>query len=395
MAYTPPFIDATGLHLPVYQDVIDLYTSNFQSIYGPGVYLGNDSADFQLLSIFALAISDSYAAAQLDFNNHSPNFAIGPALDSVVKINGLARKIASFSTCTVTVSGAPGTTINSGVVRDSVPQQGFLWSLPSSVTIPMGGSIDTIATCQVIGTVNALSGQLNIISSPVAGWNSVINAAAANLGQPVETDSQLRTRQAISTELPSITMLAGTIAGIAALLGVTRYNVDENPTNVTNANGNPPHSITAVVEGGDTGAIAQAIYNNKGIGCYTNGTVVVVVTDPNSGTVQNVRFDRPAYVPIFVTLNVHALPGFTTATQTAIQAAIVEYLNDLQIGELVTLSAMYAVAMSVTPNIEVPTFSVRSVFLDISASPSSTADIILTFTQVAQGVTANVVVNLV
>ena len=395
MAYSPPSIGPAGFTVPSFQDILDFLKSNTQDIYGPGEYLGNDSALFQVISIVSLATSDAYSGAILDFNNHSPNFATGAALSSVVKLNGLTRKVASFSTCLVTVSGAPGTTINNGIVRDSVPQQGALWDLPSVVLIPVGGSVDTVATCQVVGALNALPGQLNLIATPTAGWTSVTNATAAILGQPVETDSQLRTRQAISTELPSITIFAGTLAGVEAVAGVTRATGDENPTNVVNANGNPAHSITMVVEGGTDADVAQAIYNNKGLGCFTNGTIHVNVTDPNSGLVQSVGFLRPTNVPIFVTLGVHALAGYSSSVGIAIQNAIVNYLNSLVIGEDITLSALYAVAMSATPNLQNPEFSIRSLTLGITATPVGTADIQLNFNLVAQGILANIVLNVV
>jgi len=393
MAYTPPSIGATGLTVPVYQDLIDFYEANAQSIFGPGEFLGNDSALFQMMSIFALTVADAYGGLQLDFNNHSPNFAVGAALSSLVELNGLSRKVASFSTCTVTVSGVPGTTINNGLIRDSVPQQGALWSLQSAVVIPSGGSVDVVATCQTVGALNALPGQLNNIASPTAGWTGVTNANAATLGQPVETDSQLRTRQAISTEGPANTIFAATLAAVAAVAGVTRSTGDENPTNVVNANGNPPHSITMVVEGGTDTDVAQAIYDRKSLGCFTNGSVHVSVTDPNSGVVQVVSFLRPTLVPIYVTLGVHALPGYASAISTAIQSAVVDYLNSLSIGELVTQSALYAAAMSVTPNLQNPLFSVRSLTLGIIPSPSTTVDIPMNFNLVAQGIAANVAVN--
>ena len=159
------------------------------------------------------------------------------------------------------------------------------------------------------------------------------NAAPAIPGQPVESDSLLRARQSLSVALPSMTMLAGTIAAIAATPGVTRYNILENPTGSTDSYGNPPHSITCVVENGSNAAIAQAIYNNHGIGCYTNGTTAQTVTDSYTGQTYTVNFSRPTYVPVYVSLSVHALAGYTTATTTAIQTAITNYLNSLQIGQ--------------------------------------------------------------
>lgn len=389
-AYAPPFIGVAGLTIPSYNAILAYYIGQFQSIYGTTVYLGNDSADFQLMSIIALAASDAMQALQLEYNNRGPNFAVGAALDSLIKLNGLVRKAASFSTCPVTVSGTPGATITDGVVSDV---NGILWDLPPSVVIGGGGSSTILATCEIPGTIDAQIGQITGISTPAAGWSSVTNPSAANVGQPVETDSQLRARQSISTELPSITMLAGTVAAIAAVPGVTRSTVEENPTGGTDANGCPPHSITAVVEGGTDLAVATAIFENRGIGCFTNGSTSVIVTDPVDGLSMPIGFDRPTYVPIFVTVNAHLLPGGTSGTLAAMKDSIVAYLNSLQIGELVSYGALVAVAMSVNASLSAPIVSVHSLFFGLSAAPATITDITVAFNAVAQGIAANILVN--
>lgn len=389
-SYVPPIIGPQGLSVPGYNAVIAYYVAQFKSIYGQNVYLGNDSADFQLLSIIALSASDVMNLAVLLYNNQSPAKAIGAALDSLVKINGLARKLATASTATVTLTGVAGTVVNDGVVTDI---NGNRWNLPDTVTIGSLGTVSVLATCSVTGAIAATPGQINGIATPTSGWTSVTNAADANIGQPVETDSQLRARQAISTELPSITMLTGTIAAIAAVPGVTRYNVSENPTSGTDANGNPPHSITAVVEGGTDLDIATAIYNNKGIGCFTNGTDTVSITDPFTGNTQSISFDRPTYVPIYVTIPVHAFTGYTVATGVAIQVAVVAYLNSLQIGEIVTISGIIAAAMSVNPDLSMPLFSIRGLTAGTAPSPGAANDIPITFSQVSRGITGNVIIT--
>ena len=392
MAYAAPTLGPTGLTIPSYADIQSDLLAQFQSIYGQSVYLGVDSADYQWISIVALRISDAMQTLQLVYNARSPQTAVGSDLDGIVKVNGIARKTASYSTAALTLSGTPGAVITSGVAKDV---NGYLWSLPASCAIGAGGTGVFTATCQTSGSINAGPGQISLIATPSAGWISVTNAASAVPGQPVETDAQLRARQSLSVALPSITMLAGTQAAIAATPNVTRYNILENPTGATDTYGNPPHSITCVVEGGSDAAVAQAIYNNRGIGCYTNGTTTVTVTDAFTGNTMPISFDRPAYVPVFVSLSVHALTGFTTATQTAIQAAVVNYLNSLQIGELVVLSELYGAALTVRPNPDQPMFSIRSLTLGTAASPTGTADLTLSFNQVAQGLTANVIITLV
>ena len=396
MSYTPPYVGSAGPVINGYQDILAYYLAAFQSIYGNTVALGNDSADFQWISIIALAEADEEAGLQLAYNQQSPATAIGAGLSVLVALNGLARKAASYSTCLVDITGTAGAVITNGVVQDV---NGNLWNLPTSFTIGSGGTVTVTATAQQVGAINITApNQITTIVTPQAGWTSVNNDSnVASIGQPVETDSQLRVRQALSVALPSETLLAGTYAAIAAVPGVTRYNIDENTGSTTNGNGTPGHSIQAVVENGTTLAIATAIFNNKGIGCGTYGTTSQSVTDPNTGVVQTISFDRPTYVPIYVVVNAHNLGGgsLTTAQIDAIQSGIVDYLNNLQIGAVITFGELIqAAANAVNSNPLIPNVSIRSPFyFATTSSPTVNADIDLTFIQAASGSSGNVTVN--
>lgn len=406
MSYAPPTIGPAGLVIPQYSDVLGLFLSNFQAIYGPGVYLGTDSADYQFCSVMALAWSDMASAVQLDYNNRSPVYAVGAALDAVVAYNGLVRKSASYSTCTVTLTGTAGTIVTNGKVRDSVPGQGYLWDLPPTVTIGVGGTTAVSATCEVIGAVAALAGQIGLMATPTSGWTSVTNAGPASLGQPVETDSQLRTRQAVSTELPSITMLAGTVASVSAVSGVTRLLILENPTGsaittwpLTSSPTwyGPAHSLTSVVEGGAQLDVATAIYENRGIGCATNGTTAQNVIDPYTGQAFTVNFYLPTYVPIYVTVNTNSLSSaFTATTKAAIAAAVTGYLNNLSLGGTVSWSALFATAMSAAGNLEKPIYDITTLYVGLASTPTGVIDLAMTNPwDVAQGLNdgTHIVVN--
>ncbi len=458
MAYAPPSLTSAGLTIPSYADIQNYLITQFMNVYGQNVYLGPDSADYQWISIVALAISDALQAAQLCYNARSPVTAVGSDLDAIIKLNGIARKAASFSNCAVTLTGTPNALILNGVVQDD---NGFLWNLPANVTIGAGGTVTVTATCQTAGAVTAQVGQLHIIATPTAGWTSVTNAGLPVVGIPAEIDGLLRARQALSVAAPSLTPLAATIAAVAAVPGVSRYSVSENYFGYTASFGScntsgtaltlltgypldasdvgqaitingvansiaavasgtsatlttsagtqtgvsfvlgdglmlgPAHSVTAVVEGGDPLAVAQAIYSRRGIGCFTNGSTTEAVTDPKTGAQINIRFSTPTYVPVYAALSVHPLAGYTTATTATIQAAIATYLNSLQIGETVVLSELYGAALSVRSNPEQPMFSIRALTLGTSASPTGTSDLTIAYNQVAQGNSANVTVTLV
>lgn len=384
-AYVAPSVSAAGLTIPSYASILADNLQQFLNIYGSNQYVGTDSAIYQFISVISLKQSDTMQAIQLAYNQRSPATAVGSGLDGIVKLNGLARIAYSFSTALETINGAAGTIISNGFVQDTSGNQ---WALPSLVTIPSSGSTVVTVTCTTPGNIVAESGAISIVATPVAGWTSATNASAATPGNPVETDSQLRARQSISVELPSETLLTGTIAAILATVGVSRCSQGistpggpgssiENPTNATDSWGNPAHSITMVVEGGTNLDVATAIYNNRGIGCLTNGyvngsavpeTVQVVVTDPNSGYQMTISFLTPDEVPVFVGVYVEGLTGFTSAVLTLIQTAIVDYLNSLEIGETVTYSSIYGSALSVMPNLSLPQFSIKSLSIGTSAS---------------------------
>jgi uncharacterized phage protein gp47/JayE len=392
MSYAAPTIGAAGLTIPVYADILASLIASYQTVYGQTVYLGTDSSDYQWISIVALKLNDAFQTLQLVYNARSPATAVGSDLDAIVKVNGIARLVPSFGTAVLTVSGTANATLISAVARDG---NGFLWDLPTILTIGVGGTVSATATCETSGNINALPGAISAIATPQSGWVSVTNAAAAVAGNPVEPDSKLRGRQAISVSLPSLTRFEATVAAIAQVLGVTRYTVLENSTGAVDSYGNPPHSLTAVVEGGSANAIAQAIYGNRGIGPYTNGTTLVNITDSFDQTVMPIRFSLPTYVPIYVSMSVHGLVGFTTATLLAIQTAIVTYLNSLQIGELIVQSELIGAALSCRPNPQNPMFAITSTTLGFTASPTGMANLVLVYSQVAQGTAANVIVTAV
>lgn len=400
MAYFAPFVDDAGLHLPAYNDVFQYLLTQYAAIYGQGIVADISTSDVQSISIFALMIMDAYNTAQAVFNGMSPQNAVGIQQDALYLLNGITRDEATFSTAPGTVHGTVGFTLVGRVAQD---QNGNLWTIPT-VTIPTGGVATIVLTCQTPGPVTAGSGQINIKNNPTAGWTSVTNTAAATPGAPIETDSNFRARQVVSVALPSQTEVTGTIAALGQLAGVTRVAQGiptpggpgtsvENPTGAADSWGNPAHSISMVVEGGNSLDVATAIYNNKTPGALTNGSTTVNVTDPITGAVMGISFYFSTAVPIFVAVTLTPLPGYTTATTIAIQNAIAAYLNTLGIGELVSISALTAAAMAVNPNLSNPIFSITLLEAGLSSGSESGTDININFHSNATGNPANVAVT--
>jgi len=349
-------IDANGISCPSYNDIYQSLIAHMQAIYGSDIYVAADSQDGQMLAVVAQAIYDSNMAAVDAYNSFSPQTAQGAALSSRVKVNGLQRNSSGFSTVDLDIVGQAGTLITNGIASDGTYQ----WALPASVTIPTGGSITVQATCTTAGAVNAVAGSITQISTPTRGWQSVNNASAAVPGAAVEDDATLRARQAVSTALPSQTVLDGLVGAVSNVTGVTALKAYENDTDTTDANGIPPHSVSLVIEGGDPVVVATTIANKKTPGAGTYGTTSEIVTGV-SGVPTAIKFYRPSALAVTVSMTIKALTGYVATTGDAAIQAIVDYVNGLGIGggngDAVEYDAMLAAAKSVNFS---DTFNIQS-----------------------------------
>jgi uncharacterized phage protein gp47/JayE len=389
MSYFAPYIDASGLHLPSYNDIRDQLISDAKSIFGSDIYLEIDSQDYQWISAVSSIIYDSFLTSQSVYNSRGPSTAIGSGLDILVKLNGIKRLPAVYSTCFVILAGTPGTTITNGIVGDV---NGNDWSLNSPIIFSGAGTATAFATCQMSGPIVANIGEINKIVTPTYGWTSVTNISASSIGTNAESNAQLRSRQAISTAQPTRTVLEGLKGAVAAINGVGRFIVYENDTNTNDANGLPPHSITVVVAGGVDTDIAQAIFNKKGPGCFTNGTVSVTITDQH-GVSAIIRFYRPTEVDIDVVINVKGLTGYTTDTTTAIKGAVANYNNSLSIGDDLAISSLWGAAISANIVLTKPLFSITGLLAAKHGGVQGTNDIVIAFNEVTRGNIANITVN--
>lgn len=390
MTSTAPTIDASGITAPDYATILEWLQGQYRAIFGADVYLGNDSQDGQFLGIVAAAINDSNMAVIEAWNSAGPATAQGEALSSRVKINGISRAVATRSQVTVTLVGQAGTTINDGAVADV---NGNRWDLPTPVVIPPSGSINVTATARELGAITAPAGTVTTISTPTRGWQSVTNAAPASAGAPVETDEQLRARQAQSVALPSLTVLGGILGAVQAVTGVTRAAIYENDTDSTDSNGLPPHSIAVVAKGGDASQIAAAIMNKKTPGTYTHGSTMVVVSD-TIGIPHTIRYFQPTDAPIAVEVRLRALSGYTAAVAASIQAAVAAHINALAIGQDVNLARLYLPAQLNGAG-QSSTFEVLTVKAALKPAAPAAADVVVAFNALASCAAADVSVVVV
>lgn len=330
-------IDATGLHVPSLSDVLAYLKAEFRRIHGDDIYIENDSQDGQFLGIVAAALDDANSMTVAAYNSRGPATAQGVGLSSIVKINGIRRKIATYSTCDVVLVGQAGARIDGGKVQDAA---GFNWSLPDGLFIPNSGQLTVTATCDTLGAISAPANTINQIATPTAGWQSVSNPNAAAQGAPVESDSALRQRQAVSTALPSQTILDGLDGALRMIPGVAALRIYENSGEVADASGIPAHTIAVVIDGGDSSEIAATIARKKGPGCGAFGTTTTAYVDA-AGVKRMVAYSRPINIDVTYNVTIKSLGALTLPTQQAIRQSVSDWTNAVGIGNGILLPRVY------------------------------------------------------
>ena len=386
---TSCWVDENGIHAPTFDAIMAYLQGQVRSIFGSDTYLGNDSKDQQLLGIVATAIYDVNSASIAVYNNFSPNTAQGVGLSSMVKINGLQRKLPTNSTVDLVLVGRPGTQIINGAATDE--NQTFRWLLPSPITIPSTGVALTTATAEQKGQIRAVAHTITKIATPSFGWQTVDNDVDANPGEPLESDVDLRARQTQSTMLASVTALDGMTGSVLDVTGVTRTSVIENDTSATDVFGVPSHSVCYVVEGGNVIDIATAIARHKTPGAGTFGGPVA---DANNITVQvpdqwniphPISFRRPRYATIYCEIQILVdLNGpYNSGIGDAIINAVVNYLNTRPIGQSIFYTRLVGAIMQL-PAIQINSFNLESILTGRTLPVTTPQDLSMGFDETSQ-----------
>lgn len=395
MGNTPVFrITPAGGAKPTLAEALAFVQAAYRSIYGQDVYLGNDSQDGQFLALLAQALDDVNGEGLATFNSFSPATAQGTGLDRNVKLNGIRRKRATYSTVPLLLVGVAGTVINDGAISDP---DGNRWAFPATVTMPGEGQILVQGTCQTIGAIPLAAGAIDTANGSGSiftvqnGLQSVTNPVAATPGLPVETDAALRIRQALSTMLPSLRILDGLKGALSAVEGVSRLEVFQNTKGYRDADGIPGHCVAAVLDGGDPVEIGQILELKKGIGVSTYGTSSVIVT-PNSGVPETVAFSYLAKVPLAYAVTIRRISGYTQSVEDQWKASLAGFVNGLGIGEDVRRDQAFAAA-KLYDGAGSKTFSIVSFYQSRDGAPPSAIDVPIAFYEAATLDPANVAVT--
>jgi len=250
------------------------------------------------LRIFAWALSLVFATLEDVYNSRFVDTAVGHSLFNIGRSIGLWVLPSQKANGYLTITGTDGVAVPAGFL--AATNAGIQYVVLKNGIID-GGSVTVPAQCVTTGPDgNTPAGTIKNIVTPLDGLEKVTNGDEFIGGRDRENTPEYRKRYYKSVDFAGGVNADAIRAEILTVDGVLSAEVYENDTDETDIYGLTPHSIEAVVHGGQDTSVARAIFRRKAAGIQTIGTVEVPVLSDSGNHFYDIRFNRPDLVPVWV-----------------------------------------------------------------------------------------------
>lgn len=380
------YIEATGTILPDTSDLLATVEAEYRLVFGPTLNTDPATPQGRLIATEVTA-RDTFLRNMAGLANQiNPNIAEGVFLDAIWALTG-GQRIAQTKTTVsaVALAGVAATFIPAG--SQAKTSAGDIFATLGDVTLNAFGAGVADFAAVLYGPIPCDVGDLNTPVSGVLGWESVTNANAGVLGHAEESDTASRLNRRQMLALQGVALPEAIISGVMNVDGVKSLTFRENVTSaaaVIDGVNLAAHSVYVCCDGGTNLDVATAILAKKSLGADYNGAVTVNVTEPASGQIYPVKFDRPTLVPIKARATVRAMQSVADPAAT-VRAAMVAYA----IGEIPGERG-FVVGASVSPfelagavNITAPGIYVQKMEVAKVADAFGTIEVPLTIQQLA------------
>lgn len=417
---------------------------SLRTAFGASIDLSDESLLGHIAGIMAERLAALWEVAEQVNANQDPDAAGGTGLEALCALTGTFRRDPSPSTVTLTLTGTATTVVGVGSQAATLStaavfettEAGTLVALAAWATgtayalgdrrtnasrayvcITAGTSAgsggptttgdditdntvhwrymgegtaaaDVDAECTENGPTVAVSGDITEIVTPVGGWSSVINLLDADEGQGDESDQNLRLRRVAELSSAGEGTPGALRAALLQVPDVTSVTIFYNDTDVTDADGVPPHAVEALVRGGDDQDIFDALFANVAAGVATHGTEAGTVTD-SEGTTHDVEFTRPDEIDIYVVIDIeYDADEYPADGDDQVKAAIVAHGDTYATGRNVRASAVGSAAFGVAGVLGADVTGIG-----IAPAPGTTTPITIALRELAVFDTSRITVN--
>ena len=410
-----------GFLIKTADQIVEAMAARLRPQWGASYDFTVNSPDGQLLRVIAQEIYEGgWQLGQAVYKSRDRDSATGAALAALMLLTGSQWPEAEYSTVTLTLTGTAATLISSGAVVKTastlVPFQTTsdatlaaltAWASTTAYVLgdrrsnggnsyvcitagPSAGSggptttspditdgtvhwrylgagtaaADATARTTGTGALVATSGDLTQIDTPVSGWSGVTNLLDADLGRDRGTDAEARQVADADVFRAGATVpdaIRQTLLDVADVASVTVFY---NNTDVTDADGVPPHAVECLVSGGADQDICDALLSEciaAGIATHNSGAGAVTGSaDDDEGVAHVVKFTRPTDINVYVAVTLvkvahdDAAPeSYPTDGDAQVKDAIVAYGDGRPTGWNVRSAKVAAQADTVAGVLEV------------------------------------------
>lgn len=366
------FIIPTGTIVPDTADILLTVQNEYKAAFGADLIVTSDTPQGILIVAETLARAAVAANNAAIANQINPDISGGVYLDALLALMGSFRVPASNTTVIAQLTGVAGTIIP--INSQAQDTSGNIYQTTSQVTLAPGSPGTATVEFEAIAPLplSVAAHTLTTIVSDVLGWETVDNAAAqTNIGTAPQSDARAKLFRRVTLGLQGSSIAEAITSALYATPGVTSVTFRENTaasTQTIDGISMVAHSIYACVNGGSDADVANALVSKKSAGAaYNNGAsgspVDYVYTNPFSGQMMDILFDRPDEIPVLVQVTV-------TNTNTvedpvnAVKQAVVDYANgNLPNGEtgLTVGTPVSCFEIGGAINVEVPSIFVTNV----------------------------------
>lgn len=327
-AVPPPVWTGVGFIVPASAAVVNGALADLNNAFGGALNTQLDTPQGQLASSLAAIYLEVQATFLKYTQQVDPAFADGRMQDAIARIYFLERNPSQPTVVQALCTGDEGVVIPVGAL--AVNLDGNLYQATQAGTIPVGGSITLPFACTIPGPIPCPTGSLDKIYQVIPGWDQINNADPGVTGNDVESRAAFEARREATVAANSVSVLQSILGAVWQVPDVIDVYVTENDNDTPTVIGGvtlAPHSLYVAVVGGDSDAIAQAIWSKKAPGCSYNGNTTVVVLDQSSQysppyPAYDVTYETPSDLNVFFAVNIANSPLVPANAASLIQAAV-------------------------------------------------------------------------
>lgn len=312
----PYGVTPTGFVLPSQQQLIDAMIADQKATINANVDTSSDSVLGQFNGVFTRQLMIAYEGLQVAYEASDPDAVEGFLQTQLAKLTGTPRLTATASTVSLLCALNVGTVLVAGTTLVAIQgNPASQWTPATTYTAASTGSFAVTFVNTQTGNHPAPIGSTWVITTPVTGWTAPpTNAAAATLGTDLESDADLRIRREQELQGGGAGNVDAIRAGLLKVNGVQSVTVLNNYTDVTDANGLPPHSIQAIIYDGPTplalsNDIAQVLWNDSAAGIRCFGAVSGNAIDA-LGVQHALNFSRVAPIAVYLAFALTPRQGY-------------------------------------------------------------------------------------